>query len=266
MAIVWLNDQLIDDSTESSGSARIPLTDRSFLLGEGVFETLLTINSKAVALDRHYRRLFNGAQTLGIAAPTLDEVAIAVTKLLHATSSISLGRLRITLSGSSTLLVTHQSYTEWSEPARLVTYPHPFNAKSALRDVKSTSYGEHLLAFKYAQERKADDALIFNHEGGIMEASTANIVALIGAKWVTPPLSAGPLPGITRELLLEWGLVTEREIIFEELQRCEAIALVSSLRSVQPVGEINGRRYKTNGKVDELATSYKTTLAGNLNP
>jgi branched-chain amino acid aminotransferase len=99
-----------------------------------------------------------------------------------------------------------------------------------------------------------------------MESSTANVIALIGGKWVTPPLSAGPLPGITRELLMEWGLLIERELIFEELQRCESMALVSSLRSIQPIGEMNGRRYKTSGKIEEISTFYKKALAGKLNP
>jgi branched-subunit amino acid aminotransferase/4-amino-4-deoxychorismate lyase len=109
-------------------------------------------------------------------------------------------------------------------------------------------------------------ALLFNTNDVVMEASTANIAALIGGRWVTPPLTAGALPGITRELLTEWGLLSDREIIFEELQRCESIVLISSLRSVQPVVEINGRGIKVSGKVEELATSYKSALASNLNP
>lgn len=261
--MLWLNDQLID---ERQNPALLPVTDRSFLLGEGVFETILTIGGKAVALDRHIARIHSGAAVLGFIPPTNDLLAMAATALLQSTPEISLGRMRITISSSGTLLITHQAYVEWSEPARIVTYPYPFNGKSPLQKVKSTSYGEYLLAFKYAQDRNADDSLLFNHEDKIMESSTANIIALIGGKWVTPPLSAGPLPGITRELLIEWGLVVERDLIFEELQRCESVALVSSLRSVQPIGEINGRKYKAGGKLEEISTLYKRSLAGNLNP
>jgi branched-chain amino acid aminotransferase len=261
--MIWLNDQLVDEGVTS---ILLPITDRSFLLGEGLFETILTVGGQAVALDRHIKRITNGAEVLGITAPTPEKIAIAVTELLHSTSDIALGRMRLTLSGSGNFLLTHQNYEEWREPAKLVTYPHPFNAKSPLQKVKSTSYGEYLLAFRYAKERNADDALLFNADDRVMESSTANVIALIGGKWVTPPLSAGPLPGITRELLMEWGLLTERELIFEELQRCESMALVSSLRSIQPIGEMNGRRYKTSGKIEEISTFYKKALAGKLNP
>ncbi len=261
--MIWFNDRLVD---ESQGSALLPISDRSFLRGEGLFETLLTLAGKAVALDRHIARIHSGAAILGIAVPTHDAIAIAVTSVLQSTREIALGRMRITISGSGSFLVTHHPYKEWSEPAKLVTYPHPLNAKSPLQRVKSTSYGEYLMAYRYAQERNADDALLFNTSDQVMEASTANIIALIGGKWVTPPLSAGPLPGITRELLMEWGLISERELIFEELARCESIGLISSLRSIQPVAEINGRKYKTAGKVEEISTLYKGSLAGNLNP
>lgn len=261
--MIWFNDRLID---EDESGAVLPINDRSFLLGEGVFETLLTLGAKAVALDRHIARLRLGAQSLGINSPTHDAVAVAVTSLLQSTKEITLGRMRITLSGSGTFLITHQEYKEWSEPAKLVSYPHPFNARSPLQKVKSTSYGEYLLAYRYAQERGADDALLFNTQDLVMEASTANLVALIGGRWVTPPLSSGPLPGITRELLIEWGMLTERELIFEELQRCASVALISSLRSVQPVSEINGRRFKSSGKVEEFAIAFKASLASNLNP
>jgi hypothetical protein len=44
------------------------------------------------------------------------------------------------------------------------------------------------------------------------------------------------------------------------------MALVSSLRSIQPIGEMNGRRYKTSGKIEEISTFYKKALAGKLNP
>lgn len=261
--MIWLNDRLVE---ESSTPTLLSISDRSFLLGEGLFETILTIGGKAVALDRHIKRLHHGAEVIGISAPTSESIAIAVTQLLHSTPEIALGRMRITLSGSGNFVITHQLYKEWSEPAKLVTYPHPFNGKSPLQKVKSTSYGEYLLAFRYAQERSADDALLFNTDDRVMESSTANIIALIGGKWVTPPLSAGPLPGITRELLIEWELLIERDLIFEELQRCESMALISSLRSIQPIGEINGRKYKTSGKIEEISTLYKRSLAGNLNP
>lgn len=261
--MIWFNDRLVDESQET---ALLPITDRSFLLGEGLFETLLTLSGKAVALDRHIARLHSGAAILGISVPGRDAIAIAVTSLLQSTLEVTIGRMRITISGSGNFIVTHHPYKEWSEPAKLVTYPHPFNAKSAMQKVKSTSYGEYLLAYRYAKERDVDDALLFNADDHLMESSTANIVALIGGRWVTPPLTDGALPGITRGLLIDWGLLTERELIFEELARCESIALTSSLRGIQPVIEINGRKYKTVGKVEEISTSYKTLLAGNLNP
>ena len=46
--MIWLNDRLV-----ATQEAVIPVSDRSFLLGEGVFETIRTQNSESIALDRH---------------------------------------------------------------------------------------------------------------------------------------------------------------------------------------------------------------------
>ena len=52
---------------------------------------------------------------------------------------------------------------------------------------------------------------------------------------VTPPLSSGPLAGITRELLLEWTEITERNVTPEEAASADEVFLSSSLRDVQGI-------------------------------
>ena len=58
---------------------------------------------------------------------------------------------------------------------------------------------------------------------------------MFGDELVTPPLSAGPLAGITRELLLEWTDVTERTVTPEEAETADEVFLTSSLRDVQGI-------------------------------
>ena len=120
--MIWLNDRLV--ATED---AVIPVSDRSFLLGEGVFETIRTQNGESVVLDRHLKRLHKGATVLEFNFPKDDFISSAVSEVLNATKEILTGRMRITISGSGNLVITHASYTPWSEPAGVVTYPFPLN-------------------------------------------------------------------------------------------------------------------------------------------
>jgi branched-chain amino acid aminotransferase len=52
---------------------------------------------------------------------------------------------------------------------------------------------------------------------------------------VTPPLTSGPLAGITRELIMEWSPVEERELTLEEAQQADEVFLTSSMRNIQGI-------------------------------
>ena len=259
--MIWLNDRLV--ATED---AVIPVSDRSFLLGEGVFETIRTQNGEAIALDRHLKRLRKGATVLEFNIPKDEFFRSAVSEVLNATKEILTGRMRITISGSGNLVITHVAYTPWSEPAGVVTYPFPLNERSLLANVKSTSYALSLSAHKYATARNADDAILFGFKGQLAEASTANIFLLMGNKLLTPNLDSGALPGITRELILEWGLAQEAELNFDDLAKAEGALLSSSLRHLQPINRINARSFKVNKRIEEIMAAYLQTLSANLNP
>jgi branched-chain amino acid aminotransferase len=248
--VIWLNDRLV-----ATQDAVIPVTDRSFLLGEGVFETIRTQNGESVALDRHLKRMRKGATVLEITIPKDDFFRSAVSEVLSATKEISIGRMRITVSGSGNLVITG-----------VVTYPFPLNERSLLANVKSTSYATSLSAHKYATARNADDAILFGSKGQLAEASTANIFLLLGNKLVTPNLDSGALPGITRELVLEWGLAQEAELNFDDLAKAEGALLSSSLRYLQPIDRINARSFKVSKKIEEIMTSFTEQLSTNLNP
>jgi branched-chain amino acid aminotransferase len=69
----------------------------------------------------------------------------------------------------------------------------------------------------------------------VCEGTGTNVFVINGGRVVTPPLSAGPLAGITRGLVLEWCEVEEREFTLAEAFTADEVFLTSSLRDVQPV-------------------------------
>jgi branched-chain amino acid aminotransferase len=58
---------------------------------------------------------------------------------------------------------------------------------------------------------------------------------VFGETVVTPPLGAGPLAGITRELIMEWTPVAERELTLQEAKHADEVFLTSSMRDIQGV-------------------------------
>jgi branched-chain amino acid aminotransferase len=90
---------------------------------------------------------------------------------------------------------------------------------------------------------------------------------LKGSDVFTPPLSSGCLAGITRELLLEWGLAVEGELSPDDLHSAEEVFVTSSTRDVHPVVRLGARSWDEPGEVTRhIAAQYVRSLAQNIDP
>jgi len=247
---VWVNGAISDVE-----AASVHVLDHGFTVGDGVFETLKTVDGRPFALTRHLRRLVHSANGMLLAPPDLDRVRAGVAAVME---PHPLGRLRITYTpgrgaagsardprAASTLVITHVEAAPWPDEARVITVPWPRNERSPVSGLKTTSYAENVLALARAQQAGADEALFPNTEGDLCEGTGSNVILRLASqpgRWFTPPLSSGALAGITRELALEWCPIEEREIAMSELLDVEAMVLASSTRDLQAVGTLDGRR------------------------
>src|SRR5205085_4552097 len=84
----------------------------------------------------------------------------------------------------------------------------------------------------YDERRRAelDDTLLWNTRGEVTEATTANLVALIDGRRLTPPLEAGLLPGTYRAELLARGIIEEGPIRIADLCRAKRMWLINSVQ------------------------------------
>jgi branched-chain amino acid aminotransferase len=105
---------------------------------------------------------------------------------------------------------------------------------------KTISYLENLRLQGEARSRGLDEVLAANPGGRLSDGGRSTLVALLDGRLVTPPVEDGALPGIGRRVLLEAGLAVSAPLTWKELTRASAVALVSALRGVRPVGEAEG--------------------------
>ncbi len=75
----------------------------------------------------------------------------------------------------------------------------------------------------------------------LCEGTGSNVFCVFDGVVVTPPLSSGCLAGITRELVIEWYDVHERDISMTELADADEVFLTSTTRDVQAVKRLNGK-------------------------
>lgn len=75
-----------------------------------------------------------------------------------------------------------------------------------------------------------DDVILWNERGEVTESSIANVVAVFGREWLTPPVDCGLLPGVFRRYLLETGRIREHTFTPKDLAHADALYLINSVR------------------------------------
>lgn len=254
----------IDGSCCDEAEARVPVSDRGFLYGDALFETLRTYRGVPFLLERHLERLLASCCDLGIRPrESRAELAGAVESLVEQVGPECYLRMAVTRGSGfgpwpreeaehgRTVIVARPlaGYPEelYARGLRLVTSAVPRSQRSPLAGHKTANYLPSILARREAAGKDADEALMLNTSGRIAELAAANVFAVLGGELLTPSLEEGPLPGVTRALVLELaeGMgIPAREARLEpgRLAGAEEAFATNSILEICPVSELDGRR------------------------
>jgi branched-chain amino acid aminotransferase len=271
---VWIDGVLCDES-----EARVSPFDHGLLTGDGVFETLKVYGGVPFAARRHLERLDVSCKGLGLPAPDHGELRAAMRAVIHA-NALDTGRIRITLTGGVSplgsdrgdggplVIVASGGLTPWPPSTDVAVVPWPRNERGALAGLKTTSYGENVVALAYAKERGAGEAIFGNTVGNLCEGTGTNVFIGVGGRLVTPPLSAGCLAGVTRALVLEVAGAVEDDLPLTALAEADEAFLSSSTREVQPIRAVDGRELpQVPGPLtSRAAEAFNSLVARDLDP
>lgn len=269
----WINGKL---GPVSQGTVNV--IDHGFTVGDGVFETLKTIDGVPFALTRHLRRLQRSAAGLGL--PQVDENLVrSAVSAVTAADPYPLGVLRITYTsgpgplGSNrghegpTLACVSMPGSPWPATTSIATSRWPRNDRSPLAGLKTTSYAENAVCLAQARDTGYSEAVLANLAGDLCEGTGSNVFVVIDGQVLTPPLSDGCLAGITRELVVEWSDVGQRTLPLSVLRAAEEIFITSSTRDVHPVHQVDGRQLAAPGPVTAgVADTFRLRSAADPDP
>jgi branched-chain amino acid aminotransferase len=270
--VIWLNGELLDDD-----AASVSALDHGLTVGDGVFETMLVRRGFPFARRRHLDRLERSLAGLGLASCGREIMERACEELVAASGRTD-GRLRLTVTGGvgpagsgrgegpCTVLATIGDVDPVPATASIVTVPWTRNENSPLAGLKTTSYGENVVALARAKQAGAHEAIFANTKGELCEGTGTNIAVVVDGRLVTPPLSSGCLAGVTRALAIEHCGVDEGTLPYELLGEVTEACLLGTTRDVQPITMIDGRPLEVGEHTAAAREAFSALVARDLDP
>lgn len=277
MPTVFLNGEFLDRARAS-----IPLDDRGFLFGDGVYEVSRAIRGRIFQRDAHWERLTRGLRALSIdVSDYLDADAVEnlslrlleenhlgngeATIYLQVTRGAALRSHGFPAAGTRPTIFASAAAFQIprqmrAEGAAAITHP---DIRWARCDIKSVNLLPNVMAKQRAIEAGAFEAVLLR-DGVVTEGASSNIFAVLDGKLRTYPLSNYILPGVTRGVLLEIARelnfpVQERPIFAEDLPRLEELFATGTATDVQPLVKLDGRPVG-DGRPGPIATSLRQAL------
>lgn len=275
-----------------AAEATVSVYDRSFLYGDGCFDTAVARQRRVFKLDPHLDRLMRSLHVLRIPPPlTRDGFRAAALDLLRRNDMVD-GFIRIVVSRGTCAYISLDPRTATAGPTvvmltraadppreiagihgdthgiRAVTASVRKTPVGSLESrVKSNNYLNSILARWEAIDAGVDEAILLDAGGLVTEGSGDNVLAVCGGRLVTPP-ALNILDGITRDTILALAravpIETEvRDLSPYDLYTAEEAFLTSTVVGVLPILALDGRTIGTGKRgpvAARLQALYDETL------
>lgn len=257
----------INGSYYPEKEARISVYDHGFLYGDGIYEGIRAYNGYIFRLKEHIDRLYESAKTMAMEIPLskkeMMETCVEVLRQNHITDgyvrlvvSRGIGRLGMDprKCGKPTVVIIPATYVvtfTGLKPLRVMISSIRRTPQFCVpSSAKTLNYINNILAKIEAINANVDEAIMLDWRGYVAEGCGDNIFIVKKRKLMTPPLTAGILGGITRQVIIEIvrriGLeVEEKDITIHDLYNADEAFLTATGVEVHPIGEIDGRKIGT---------------------
>lgn len=251
---------VINGEAHTLATAFVSARDRGLTLADGLFETMRVRHGRVFQLDAHLSRLERGLSVLRI--PPVASLGVTIAEAVERFGAPDAG-VRVTVTrgpgpagipvpsaSTPTVIVTVSPLPAFQpdiyEKGLRAHVPHGRrNPRASTAGLKTLSYTDAVVGLLEAQDWGADEALFLDVDDHCSEASASNLFVWTGATLVTPPVTCGALPGITRATVLQLAATLgieaiERPCTVDEVLASEEAFLTSSLRGLAPLVRVDG--------------------------
>lgn len=193
----------------------LPVQNRSYKWGDGVFETMKMFRGKLLLHHLHVERLVTSLRLLGIEESNEvwpQNLMAQITELCHRNRCLDCARIRLAVyrdelnkpGYSIEAVPLGEEVNQWQEEGlEIVLYPFARKSMDAFANLKSANFLPYVLAQRYAAEKGVDDAIVLNAKSFLCDSSRANLFIIKGRNMYTPALHQGCVNGVMRRKVLE---------------------------------------------------------------
>ncbi|MBN1116276.1 MAG: aminotransferase class IV family protein [Bacteroidales bacterium] len=243
-------------------------TNRSFIYGDGVFETIRCRNSLPLFFEKHYQRLRRALYHLKIDFPskyTEEYFRQEIYRLLQRNRIYNGAKVRLSVfrkegglytpsqDKADFIIVADSLESEFyqlnDKGLKLGVYTENFKQQSTFSAFKTNNALLNVLAAKWKKENGFDDCLLINAEGHLIESSSSNVFFVKNNKLVTPAIETACVDGTMRRNILEIAIqnnipVVESEKIPKDiLYQADEVFLTNAVQGIVWVGAFEEKRY-----------------------
>lgn len=257
---IWMNTGLVDEA-----EAKVSVFDHGLLYGDGVFEGIRVYSERIFELDAHIKRLFNSARAIRLTMPISKDDLYAAVETTVKANGIADGYIRLIVTrgkgtlglnpflckGASLIIIadTIRLYPEelYENGMKVISAVTVRNHPLALSpQIKSLNYLNNIVAKIEALDSGVPEAVMYNHEGYVAEATGDNVFIIRDGVIRTPPAEAGGLGGITRGVVMQLARKEGYEVLETNLTRydlytCDEFFLTGTAAEVIGIVEIDKR-------------------------
>ncbi len=258
------------NGTLQDSNLQLSVSNRSFLYGDGVFETLKVVNNKILFFEDHYFRLMASMRIVRMQIPmtfTLEYLEEEILKLVAINTIQNSARVRLTVfrneggfylptdnSVSFVIQATALAESKYRFPRdtfEVDLYKDFIVPKQLLSTLKTTNKITNITASIFAKENQLDSALLINEDKNVIEACNGNLFMLLENKLITPPLADGCLNGIMRKQIIALAKtidsieVVEKSISPFDLQKADELFITNVIIGIQPITKYRKKEFAT---------------------
>lgn len=260
--MINFNGTLQDDDLQLS------VSNRSFLYGDGVFETLKVVNNRVLFFEDHYFRLMASMRIVRMQIPmsfTLEFIEEEILKLATINKVQDSARIRFTVfrNEGGFYTPTDNSVSYIIQVAKLEDSKYRFSKavyevdlykdfivpKQLLSTLKTANKITHVTASIFAKENHLDSTLLINEDKNVIEAANGNLFMLMGNQLITPPISEGCLNGIMRKQVIALAKqidgveIVEKPISPFDLQKADELFITNVIVGIQPITKYRKKEF-----------------------